>query len=155
MAFERELTRETINLPLGCIQGGEGRKRITKGKGKEKESGDTTPCRMTRVTFQSSYTGLYPQKGGPTLSPEKRWKVSEIGESPVKEKRKKRGKWNENHPGDNIRANGNPKSGHPLRMPTESSGMPGRVHFWEVPLALMVSRGAEQGRPCPQKSAGR
>jgi len=33
------------------------------------------------------------------------------------------------------------KSAHPLRMPPESGGIPGRVHFWEVPLALMLSPG--------------
>ena len=34
-----------------------------------------------------------------------------------------------------------PKSGHPLSMPPESGGIPGRVHFWEVPFALMLSPG--------------
>ena len=34
-----------------------------------------------------------------------------------------------------------PKSGHPLRMPSESGGIPGRVHLWEVPFALMLSPG--------------
>ena len=34
-----------------------------------------------------------------------------------------------------------PKSGHPLRMPPESGGIPGRVHFWEVPYVLMLSPG--------------
>ena len=34
-----------------------------------------------------------------------------------------------------------PKSGPPLRMPPESGGIPGRVHFWEVPFALMLFPG--------------
>ena len=29
-----------------------------------------------------------------------------------------------------------PKGRQPLRMPPESGGVPGRVHFWEVPFAL-------------------
>ena len=33
------------------------------------------------------------------------------------------------------------KSGHPLRMPPKSDGIPGRVHFVEVPFALMVYPG--------------
>jgi len=41
-----------------------------------------------------------------------------------------------------------PKSGLPLRMPSGSGGIPGRVHFWEVPFALMLSpgRGADKYR---------
>ena len=34
-----------------------------------------------------------------------------------------------------------PKSGHLIRMPPESGGVPGRDHSWEVPYALMLSRG--------------
>jgi len=34
-----------------------------------------------------------------------------------------------------------PTTGYPLRMPPESGGIPGRVHFWEVPFALMLSPG--------------
>ena len=33
-----------------------------------------------------------------------------------------------------------PKSGHSVRMPPESGGIPGRIHFWEVPSALMLSQ---------------
>ena len=34
-----------------------------------------------------------------------------------------------------------PTSGHPLRMPPGSGGIPGRVHFLEVPFDLMLSLG--------------
>ena len=34
-----------------------------------------------------------------------------------------------------------PESGHPLKMPPESGGIPGRAHFWQVPFALMLSPG--------------
>ena len=45
------------------------------------------------------------------------------------------------HPGDNIRANGTSQKWNPLRMPPESGHIPGRVHFWEVSFALMLSPG--------------
>ena len=44
-------------------------------------------------------------------------------------------------PGDNIKANLTSQSGQPLRIPPASRGIPGRVHFQEVPLALMLSPG--------------
>ena len=33
------------------------------------------------------------------------------------------------------------QSGPPLRMPPDSGGIPGRVHFWEVSFALMLCSG--------------
>ena len=46
-----------------------------------------------------------------------------------------------------------PKSGHPLGMPPESGGIPGRVHFWEVPFALMLSPGWPRQIPGPDHPA--